>query len=94
MPNLQEHVKNVAPQVSSDVICIPMGYSNWHLERQTNLRQDYENEYLPEDKFIVTHLGSIGLSNALETLIKCADQLCEYSNIHFLVVGQGDSCQS
>ena len=91
MPNLQEHVKNVAPQVSSDVICIPMGYSNWHLERQTNLRQDYENEYLPEDKFIVTHLGSIGLSNALETLIKCADQLCEYSNIHFLVVGQGDS---
>ena len=91
MPNLEEHVRNVAPQISSNVICVPMGYSNWHLECQANLLEGYEKEYLPQDKFIVTHLGSIGLSNALETLTNCAGQLSAHSNIHFLVVGQGDS---
>lgn len=91
MPNLQAHVRKVVPEITSDVLCVPMGYSEWHLNNQTEVSGDYVKQYFPAKKFLVTHLGSVGIANTLKTLTDCCRLLKEHSNIHFLVVGQGDS---
>jgi glycosyltransferase involved in cell wall biosynthesis len=38
----------------------------------------------------VAHVGSIGLTNALDTFLECAQAMSANSHIHFLVVGDGD----
>lgn len=91
MPNLQAHVRNVAPKVTSNIVCVPMGYSEYHLKEQFDVPENYVKQYLPSEKFLVTHLGSVGIANALTTLTECCSLLRQYSNIHFLVVGQGDT---
>jgi glycosyltransferase involved in cell wall biosynthesis len=51
---------------------------------------DYEKSYFPKDKFVVAHVGSIGITNALDTFLDCAEAMQDQPNIHFLVVGDGD----
>jgi glycosyltransferase involved in cell wall biosynthesis len=46
--------------------------------------------FFPKDKFIVAHVGSIGITNALDTFLECAQAMSANSHIHFLVVGDGD----
>jgi glycosyltransferase involved in cell wall biosynthesis len=42
----------------------------------------------------VAHVGSIGISNALETLLQCAQRLSDDTRLHFLIVGAGDLANS
>jgi glycosyltransferase involved in cell wall biosynthesis len=51
---------------------------------------EFETQFLPEEKFIVGYAGAIGLSNGLETIIEAA-KLLEVSNpeIHFIFLGNG-----
>lgn len=45
---------------------------------------------LPNDKFIIGYAGSISVANALETLIKAANDIAEVNdNIHFCILGDG-----
>lgn len=89
MPNLVEHVaKQVGP--GKHVHCIPMGIDPTTLSGDLPLPGDYENLYIPKNKFIIAHVGSIGIANALDTFLNCAEIMREREDIHFLLVGDGD----
>lgn len=89
MPNLKEHVENILGY-SAVVHCIPMGYDRHHLHGIENLPNNYIERYIPKNKTIVTHLGSVGLTNSLHTLLECAALMADNTGIHFLIVGDGD----
>jgi glycosyltransferase involved in cell wall biosynthesis len=41
------------------------------------------------DKFVVMHSGNMGLSQGLETLLRAAQRLGDYSDLQFIFVGDG-----
>lgn len=88
MPNLAEHVRNILGY-DKRVECIPMGVDEEALIDALAIPDNYA-AYLPFGKFIVAHVGSVGITNALNTFLDCAEALIENSAIHFLVVGEGD----
>lgn len=88
MPNLGEHVRQVLG-FSKKTYCIPMGVDDSTSVSPEPLPTNFEDSYLPAGKFVVAHVGSIGIANALETFFNCANMMEEESNIHFLVVGDG-----
>jgi glycosyltransferase involved in cell wall biosynthesis len=89
MPNLGEHVHNILgyPRLTH---CIPMGVDTDLYAVHAALPEGYEEMNFPNDKFIVAHVGSIGITNALDTFLECAQAMSANSHIHFLVVGDGD----
>lgn len=89
MPNLGEHVRQVLGRPRS-VHCIPMGVDEASFTESVPLSSDYVRAYLPEDKFIVAHAGTIGITNALDTFLECARSLQDHPGIYFVVVGDGD----
>lgn len=89
MPNLAEHVKNVCGR-ELRCQCVPFGCDPAIYDVQEPLHEGYLDAYVPRDKFIVGYAGSIGLTNALEPLIQCALEMQDNSDIHFLLVGDGD----
>lgn len=89
MPNLGEHVHNVLGY-PRPTYCIPMGVVADSYAVPAALPEGYQEMYLPKDKFIVAHVGSIGITNALDTFFECAQAMIAKSHIHFLVVGDGD----
>lgn len=89
MPNLGEHVHQVLGYPKS-VHCIPMGVDAAVFASPEPLPAGYEDAYLPRGKFVVAHVGSIGITNALNTFLQCAQAMQGQLNIHFLLVGDGD----
>lgn len=89
MPNLAVHVANVLGY-EKPVGCIPMGVDNTMLADVIDVPVDYAAQYLPIGKFVVAHAGTIGITNALDIFLDCADALSSNTTIHFLVVGDGD----
>ena len=89
MPNLGEHVAYVLGQPKL-VHCIPMGVDEAALAVSDGLPADYAEEHFPEGKFIVAHAGTIGITNALDTLMNCAELMKDDRGVHFVVVGDGD----
>lgn len=89
MPNLGEHVRDVLGY-DRPVHCIPMGVDEASLAEAAPLPQEYIEAHLPADKFIVAHAGAIGITNALDVFMECAQSLQGHPDIHFVVVGDGD----
>ena len=89
MPNLSEHVRTVTGR-EMDCHCIPFGYDPALYDSPEPLPEEYEDLYIPKDKFIIGYAGSIGRTNALETLIQCASEMKDDSGVHFLLLGDGD----
>lgn len=89
MPNLREHVAEVLGYEKSTK-CIPMGIDSPSPAEVLNVPEDYFDKYFPRDKFVVAHAGTIGITNALDTFLDCAESLAGNETIHFLVVGDGD----
>jgi glycosyltransferase involved in cell wall biosynthesis len=89
MPNLAEHVARVTGK-KADCRCIPLGYDPDLHSNQEPLPEGYEAQYIPSGKFIVGYAGSLGVSNAMHTLIDCAREMRESDGAHFLIVGDGD----
>lgn len=89
MPNLGEHVATVLGE-SKTTYCIPMGVDETALAASEELSADYVEQYIPRGKFIVAHAGTIGITNALDTMFACAELMKGDDRIHFLVVGEGD----
>jgi glycosyltransferase involved in cell wall biosynthesis len=89
MPNLGEHVQQVLgyPKTAH---CIPMGLDTATFASPLALPADYEEAYLPKGKFVVAHVGTIGITNALQTFLECAQAMQGQPHIHFLMVGDGD----
>jgi glycosyltransferase involved in cell wall biosynthesis len=88
MPNLSEHVKAITGK-EMNCQCIPFGYDPAFYENLEPLPEGYTERYIPKNKFIVGYAGSIGITNSLDTLIQCALELKDNSNIHFLLLGDG-----
>lgn len=89
MPNLGEHVAGVLGRPRA-THCIPMGVDDVMLAEAEELPADYAGRYFPVGKFIVAHAGTIGITNALETFLECAESMRDDAAVHFLVVGNGD----
>jgi glycosyltransferase involved in cell wall biosynthesis len=89
MPNLGEHVCKVLGY-SKATHCIPMGVDQLTSGATEELSQDYVEKNFPKNKFIVAHVGSIGITNALDAFLECAQNMKKHDGIHFLVVGDGD----
>jgi glycosyltransferase involved in cell wall biosynthesis len=88
MPNLSEHVRAVTGK-NLPCYCFPLGFDLALYEQSEPLPEGFEERYIPRHKFIVGYAGSIGRTNALETVIRCAEQMQENSYIHFLLIGEG-----
>jgi glycosyltransferase involved in cell wall biosynthesis len=89
MPNLSEHVTNILGY-RKPVACIPMGFDGEIEDQMQPLPDDYVRSYIPRGKFIVSYVGSIGISNALDPFFACAAEFTNHPEIHFLVVGDGN----
>ncbi|MCX5590186.1 glycosyltransferase family 4 protein [Alcaligenes endophyticus] len=90
MPNLSEHIKTVT-KTNISAECIPQVIDPNFINLPAQpLSDEYINSYIPKDKFIVCHAGSIGADNSLDTLFECARALKDNEKIHFLIVGEGD----
>ena len=89
MPNLRAHVAKVLG-VEKPAECIPMGINSTSLVETLDVSADYDAKYLPKGKFVVAHAGTIGITNALDTFLDCAESLVDNPATHFLVVGDGD----
>ncbi len=89
MPNLQEHVKNIIGD-NDKVICIPMGVSVEMLKQGASIPDSYLEKYLNNKYFNVVYAGTIGITNALETLFAAAQLIVENENIRFVIVGDGN----
>ncbi len=89
MPNLAEHVATVMGK-TMNCVSVPFGYNPDLYNNLQNLPEDYITIHIPKGKFIVGYAGTIGLTNALETLIDCAIAMKDNERIHFLLLGDGD----
>ncbi len=89
MPNLAEHVRAVVG-ASPPVHCVPMGYDEQSLRVEIEAGLSNDRFGIPAGKFVVGYAGSMGVSNALETLFACAAELSHDSRIQFVLMGEGD----
>ncbi len=89
MPNLSAHVTAVAGD-GVRCECVPFGFDPSAFEKEDPLPSDYLERHVPEGKFIIGYAGSIGLTNALETVVACAKQLADDDRFFFVFLGGGD----
>jgi glycosyltransferase involved in cell wall biosynthesis len=89
MPNLGEHVAKVLGKPKT-THCIPMGIDATALAQAEALPEGYVEQYIPKGKLVVAHAGTIGITNALDTMLECAELMKDNAQVHFLVVGEGD----
>jgi glycosyltransferase involved in cell wall biosynthesis len=89
MPNLAEHVAGVAGDgIACE--CVPFGFNPSAFNKQEPLPPDYPAQHIPRDRFVIGYAGSIGLTNALDTIITCARELAEDTRYFFVFLGGGD----
>jgi glycosyltransferase involved in cell wall biosynthesis len=89
MPNLSEHVADILGRERM-VHCVPMGLDVMAYSQAVPLPEEYIRQHFPKGKFVVAHVGTIGITNALDTFVECARRLEDDTSIHFLFVGDGD----
>lgn len=90
MPNLEQHVRLVSA-ASTPVYCIPMGLDPESLvAHKQQSRANFFRRYTTPGKITIAHVGSIGISNALEPFFECIQLLRDDDRFRFLIVGDGD----
>ena len=72
--------------------CIPQGIDLELFQNTAELEQDFVDRYIPKGKFIIGYAGSLGKSNALETIIDAIIELGKTNpEIHLVFLGEGPS---
>jgi glycosyltransferase involved in cell wall biosynthesis len=89
MPNLGAHVREVLGY-GRDVACVPMGVPEEMVADGVAEFPVHLESAFPSAEFVVTHAGSIGIDNALDTLLEAARLLKDDSRIAFFIIGKGD----
>ena len=89
MPRLDEHIFEMIGE-QRPFFCSPLGFENKKPEPIEKERKDILESYFPAGKTIVGYCGSMGISNALETFVQCIESFEKYSEVHFVLVGDGD----
>jgi len=67
---------------------IPNGINIEEVQNAQSLPQHIQKE-IPSNKFLIGYVGTLGIANALDTLLEAALLLREETDIHFVLVGQG-----
>lgn len=67
---------------------VPNGFSQDEVNLKAPLNEA-AGRLLPEGKFLIGYTGTLGIANALDTLIDAAELLKEYEDIAFVLVGGG-----
>ncbi len=67
---------------------VPNGFSLDEVNQKAPLNA-HATDQLPQNKFIVGYTGTLGVANALDTLIEAADTLKDHADIAFALVGAG-----
>jgi len=67
---------------------IPNGFSMDEVKHKQDLPEEVL-EQLPKDKFVVGYTGTLGIANALDSLIEAAELLKDQPAIAFVLVGGG-----
>jgi len=67
---------------------VPNGFSMDEVSLNVPLNTKAESQ-LPKDKFLVGYTGTLGVANAMNTLIAAAERLKEYHDLAFVMVGDG-----
>jgi len=67
---------------------VPNGFCAEEVGLNTPLN-DRAKKQLPEDKFVVGYTGTLGVANALDTLIEAAAKVKDNPDIAFVLVGDG-----
>ena len=91
LPYADERIKEVLGQKPFKFKCIPQGISPI-IDSEKSNKKELKVE-IPEDKFIIAYSGTIGASNALETLIMVAESFSIDKNnlFQFIIIGDGAS---
>ena len=91
MPNLSDHVTNVLGHKNHITKCIPFGFSlkeyNSYKKTENNIFDKHKEFF--NNRFIVAHVGSIGLTNGLDTFVKAIKEFNKLSSIGFVFLGDG-----
>ena len=67
---------------------VPNGFSLDEVNQKAPLNANAINQ-LPQNRFIVGYTGTMGVANALDTLIESADMLKDQTDVAFALVGSG-----
>lgn len=87
LKNSYEHMQSRGMRLEK-FAWIPNGFLKEEVEGAQLLEQ-VTLDQLPKDKFIVGYAGTLGIANALDSFIEAANQLKKYSEIAFVLVGNG-----
>lgn len=93
--NLKNAVEHMVTQGlrREKFVWIPNGFSLTEVSQKTPLNKQATNQ-LPKNKFIVGYTGTIGVANALDSLIEAAAILRKNKDIAFVLVGRGKEKQA
>jgi glycosyltransferase involved in cell wall biosynthesis len=72
----------------SKIRIIPNGIDAEYLNSKSE-PEEVRKRYGVEGKFVVSYIGTHGMSHALETVLEAAQRLRDDGDIHFLFVGEG-----
>lgn len=89
MPNLAPHIRNVAGN-DLKCECVPFGFDPDFFATSDSLAPDVMGRHVPPDRLVVGYAGSMGTTNALETIIACVKEMEADERFFFLFVGNGD----
>lgn len=89
LPNADIRIKEILGRKADNFYCIPQGFNEEMFSNPEPLEEKFKRKYLPEDKFIVCYAGTIGMSNALETIIETTKSMIDIKDLVFLFVGEG-----
>lgn len=70
---------------SKRIVFVPNGVTEDELENIKNIKNQAEKE----EKFTVIYTGMLGLPQNVRSIVKAANQLRRYENIHFKIIGTG-----
>ena len=87
LPNFPSRIKEVLDK-QKKFIWLPNGYDYNEMLASVPAEVDF-NHLIPNDRFLVGYVGSVGLANALEYFVESA-LLVKASRVFFLIVGEGE----
>lgn len=90
MPNLAEHVAAVAG-AGIPCACVPFGFDADRYAAEEPGPEDAVDLPIPPGRFVVGYAGSIGVTNALDTVMACVRGLSDDNRFFFVFLGDGDS---
>lgn len=80
---------NKSMKKSLEIKVLPIA-SNTDLIRPIKAKSNpFRQAYGWQDKFIVLYSGNMGMGHNMKIILDAAKQLCSYSEIHFVLIGEG-----